>query len=442
MSKRSGTTAGEALKWGPVQLLAGVGKGNMSVYVLGFLFTMLFSTFVPQAQPYVLTEILHIPAEQQGQLSGYLGFAATLVGLVMPGVWGTLSDRVGRRLVYAIGFLLSAAGIFLYPLAGSLVLLYLFRMLFAAGSNASNTMSNTLLADYVDNRHRGMAFGMTSAAGGIGALLTVFLFLRLPEMFQKAGVEAVVAGRYTYWIVAGLGLLAMALVLTGLLGKTRRQAEEKRGGLQIARDALRAAAQDPGISLAYGVNFVASGAVTVIGTFFTLWIVTYGTTRAGLTSAEALARAGMIMGISQMMGLIGSPVFGVLADRIGRVRAVSLATGLTALVYGLTLLIANPLSGLMIVLGLFLGFTQISGVITGGALIAQQAPETVRGSVMGFYGFCGALGIMLASLLGGWLFDNWIFQGPFVLTAVLSALVAVWGLLVSNRVKSDTSKGA
>jgi MFS family permease len=371
-------------------------------------------------------------------LSGYLGFAHTIVGLIMPGIWGTLSDRAGRRIVYALGFFISAIGIVIYPLAGSVVMLYLVRMLFASGTNASTTMNNALLGDYVDNKDRGKAYGMVAAAGGIGALLTVFLFLRLPSILQNAGLSTIAAARYTYWIVAAMGIIAMIIVGTGLIGKIEKQGEEKRGALQIARDALQAAAKDPGISLAYGANFVASGAISVVGTFFTLWIVTYGITQAGLTSAEALARAGMIIGISQMAGLIAAPVFGILADKIGRVRAVSLASGLTALVFASTLLISNPLSSIMILLGLFIGFVQISGIITGGALVAQQAPAAVRGSVMGFYGFCGALGIMLAFLLGGVLFDQWMYQGPFVLSAFLCAAVASWGLLVNKLIKKET----
>ena len=417
-------------QWGPVKLLPGISKGNMTFYVLGAVFTMLFSTFVPQAQPFILTEILRIPQAQQGAVSGYLGLAATLVGLVMPSLWGALSDKAGRRTVYALGFFVSALGIALYPLAATLVMLYLFRMIFAAGSNASITMNNALLADYVDNRDRGKAFGMTSMGSGVGALLTVFLFMRLPAMFQDAGMEGILAGRYTYWIVAGLGALAAVLMLRGLQGKSRAQDTEKRSLAQITRDGLRAAAQDPAISLAYGINFAASGAMTAIGTFFTLWIVTYGTTQGGLSSADALARAGMIVGISQVMGLVGSPIFGILADRGERVRVGAIAAALTSLAFGATVLIANPLSPALIVLGLFLGFVQISGVITGGALIAQQAPEAARGSVMGFYAFCGSLGIMLVSVLGGWLFDAWLAQGPFVLVACLSLCVTAWGLWV------------
>jgi MFS family permease len=432
--------AGSAKKWGPVLLQPNVKPANMTVYVLGALFAMLLSTFVPQAQPFILTEIMHIPASQQGVLTGYLGLAATIVGLIVPSIWGTLSDKVGRRIVYAIGLVLSAIGIAIYPLAGGLIGLYLCRSLFSAGSNASQTMSTALLGDYVNNKDRGKAYGMVAMSSGFGALLTVFIFLKLPNIFMKSGLSTALAARYTYGIVALVGLAAMAMVLTGLLGKTKSQNEEKRSVLQIAKEALQAAKADPIISLAYGVTFAATGAITVIGTFFTLWMQTYGTTVAGLTSAEALAKAGMIMGITQVMGLISSPIFGVLSDKMPRVLSVVLTAGLTFVAYACTLFISNPLGIGMILLGLFLGFVQISGVITGGALIAQQTPDSVRGSVMGFYYFCAALGTMLASVLGGFLFDNWIPQGPFVLSAVLSIVVVAWGLLVYSKTRKVSAK--
>ncbi len=432
--------SGSAKKWGPVQLLPNVKPSNMTVYVLGAMFAMLLSTFVPQAQPFILTEIMHIPASQQGVLTGYLGLAATIVGLIVPGIWGTLSDKAGRRIVYAIGLIISALGIILYPLAGTLIGLYLCRSLFSAGSNASQTMSTALLGDYVDNKDRGKAYGMVSMSSGIGALLTVFIFLKLPNTFMNAGFSSALAARYTYWIVALVGLAAMTMILTGLLGKTKSQNEEKRGILQIAKEALQAAKSDPVISLAYGVTFAATGAITVIGTFFTLWMQTYGTTVAGLSSAEALAKAGMIMGITQVMGLISSPIFGILSDKMPRVLSVVLTAGLTVLAYSATLFISNPLGIGMILLGLFLGFVQISGVITGGALIAQQTPDAVRGSVMGFYYFCAALGTMLASVLGGFLFDKWIPQGPFVLSAVLSLVVVIWGLTVFTKTRKVSAK--
>lgn len=423
----------ETQKFGPIILQPQVSRLNMTVYLLGAVFTMMFSTFIPQAQPFILTEILKIPADQQGQISGYLGLAHTIIGLLMTGVWGTLSDKTGRRLVYAVGFLLMTLGIFLYPLAGTLLLLFVFRAVFSAGVNACNTMSNTLLGDYVNNSDRGKAYGFVAFGGGVGALVTVFLLLRLPSMFQSGGVEMAIAGRYAFWIVAALCFVAMAMVFFGLMGRSRHQQEEKRSGMEIARAALRTA-RKPGILLAYGANFVASGAVSAMGTFFSLWLVNYGITKMGMGSGEALARAGMIIGIAQFTGLIFSPVFGVLADKIGQIRVVTLSLLLTGVSFAATLLISNPLGWTIIPLGLFLGASQIGGIISAGALIAKQAPEEERGAVMGFYGFCGALGIMFTFLLGGLLFDRWLYQGPFVLVGLLALIVALSSVFVERYV--------
>ncbi|WP_299029736.1 MFS transporter [uncultured Thermanaerothrix sp.] len=428
------TTAAEpmGIKWGPIRLLSGITQLNMGTYLFGAGLTMLLATFIPQAQPFILTEILRIPHVQQGQVSGYLGLAHTLVAVIMPGIWGTLSDRTSRRIVYALGLMIAAIGIATYPLAATIVALLLFRMLFSAGISAANTMNNALLGDYVAPGDRGKAYGIVSVSGGLGALITVFVLLRLPAIFQEMGLSPVAAGRYTFWVAALIALLGTLVVINGLVGRPQQQAE-KRSVVQIAREALHAAATNPNILLAYGVNFVASGTLSAMGTFFSLWLVNYGVTQAGITSAEALARAGMIIGLAQIVGLVASPFFGVLSDRFGRVRSVILATSLTAVVFAATLLISNPLSGTIFVLGVFLGLAQVSGIITGGALIAHHAPESVRGAVMGFYGFCGSLGIMLVFVLGGWLFDRWLYQGPFVLVAILCLVVTIWGFLVNKR---------
>ena len=78
--------------------------------------------------------------------------------------------------------------------------------------------------------------------------------------------------------------------------------------------------------------------------------------------------------------------------------------------------------------------TSISGVISSGVLIAQQSPKDVRGSVIGFFSFCGAIGILVATKIGGILFDGWREAGPFVLFGVFSVLVIIWGFIVKDKV--------
>ena len=113
-------------------------------------------------------------------LSGNLAFVAEIVILVSIGGWGTLSDKIGRRVVFSAGFLIMAIALLLYPGVTTVPVLFLYRALFALGSSAATTMIATVVADYAINEDRGKASGLQGVGNGIGAMLTVFVVLQLP----------------------------------------------------------------------------------------------------------------------------------------------------------------------------------------------------------------------------------------------------------------------
>jgi MFS family permease len=85
---------------------------------------------------------------------------------------------------------------------------------------------------------------------------------------------------------------------------------------------------------------------------------------------------------------------------------------------------------------LIVGVGEIGGAIASQVLIAQQAPRAIRGSVIGVFGLCGALGILTAFSAGGYLFDHWRESAPFLLFGIFGAIVVVWGWLIRGRVKA------
>jgi len=423
---------GLATKWGPIRLQEGIRASQMTAFFIAAVVIMMLITFVPQAQPLVLKELLHVPAAEQGSVTGLLGLVATIVGLLLPSLWGSLSDKAGRRMVFTVGFLIAAGGIVLYPLASGLLLLYAFRITFATGTTALNTMQGSLLGDYIDERDRGKANGIIASGSGLGAIVTVFLFLSLPRMFQEGGLAPKASILWTFRIVAGMGFLAACIVFLGLRKGRVSKDPGRIGFFRLVREGFLQARRDPLIALAYGTSFAATGAITVIGTFLSLWIVDYGTAH-GMSGAEALSRGGMMIGVSQVMGLVTAPFAGILSDKLGKVKAVVVAALFTALSYGATLLVPNPLAPGFIVFAVFLGISQISGIVTSGALAAKQAPEEVRGAVMGLCQVFGALGAMLIAILGGRLFDLWLPQAPFAIAAVICAGVGLWGITAELR---------
>jgi MFS family permease len=50
--------------------------------------------------------------------------------------------------------------------------------------------------------------------------------------------------------------------------------------------------------------------------------------------------------------------------------------------------------------------------------------------VSGFFGLCGSIGILIATKIGGILFDSWMEAGPFVLFAIFNAILFVWAVVI------------
>jgi sugar phosphate permease len=79
-------------------------------------------------------------------------------------------------------------------------------------------------------------------------------------------------------------------------------------------------------------------------------------------------------------------------------------------------------------------------VVSGPALVGQEAPAKTRGSIIGVVGFFGALGVLIHSKISGMLFDDWMYQAPFIYMAFLNALVCMMAIAV--RVIFGSSRGA
>ena len=90
---------------------------NAWTYLYVSLTIMPVISFLSFSQPYVLTEIIGIPAERHGQVTGLLMTIHEIVVLALISFAGGLSDRVGRRPIYAAGTLITALGFALYGLA-------------------------------------------------------------------------------------------------------------------------------------------------------------------------------------------------------------------------------------------------------------------------------------------------------------------------------------
>ena len=191
------------------------------------------------------------------------------------------------------------------------------------------------------------------------------------------------------------------------------------------------AAKDPGIALSYGAAFISRGDLAVTGAFMSLWLVQFGMSELGLPASEAMFQLAVPRVLCVVGGaLVGALAMGYISDKVSRVRAVSLASGLAAIVYLSMFLVDDPTAPWVMVLLGFMGVAEISAFVSSQALVGERAEASRRGAIIGLFGVSGAVGILIGTAGGGWLFANIGPSAPFVLFGVLNGAVFIWSLQV------------
>ena len=104
-------------KLGPVSLAPGVTRGHALAYLWAAFVSIGIFTYATALQPYLLEVNIGVPQEQRGVVSGNLQFWQEIITLLMVGLFGAWSDRIGRRVVYVVGFLITGLAYAAFPFA-------------------------------------------------------------------------------------------------------------------------------------------------------------------------------------------------------------------------------------------------------------------------------------------------------------------------------------
>ena len=83
--------------------------------------------------------------------------------------------------------------------------------------------------------------------------------------------------------------------------------------------------------------------------------------------------------------------------------------------------------------GIIMGLGQVGSVIAGQTLIGQEADPRITGTTLGAFNFCGSVGTLVSSVLGGILFDVWTNGGPFLMMGIGSTLLLLGSIYVRVR---------
>jgi putative MFS transporter len=146
-----------------------------------------------------------------------------------------------------------------------------------------------------------------------------------------------------------------------------------------------------------------------------------------------------ILSGSPLYGLvIGAPLFGYLADRIGRWLSIQVALLVSAITTGLSTLSPDWVT--------FAVFRSLAGLGLGGlvpagiAYLSEFTPPTIRGRVVSWYGAMYPIGYLLGGLLGSLLLPYGWRSVLFVI-ALLTMLIMILGIGLPESVRYLLRRG-
>jgi MFS family permease len=378
------------------------------IWALGFVSLLMdvSSEMIHALLPVYLVTVLGTSMVTVGFIEGLAEATAAITKVFS----GALSDRLGKRkALAALGYGLAALTKPVFPLAGSIDWFVAARFVDRIGKGIRGAPRDALIADLAPADRRGEAFGLRQSLDTVGAFIGPFLAIAV--MWATANDF-----RTVFWWAAVPAFLALGLILFAV-HEPERPAGARRAKAPLALAELRR------LGGAYW------GVVAVSGVF----------TLARFSEAFLVLRAesvglpvALVPAVMVVMNIVYAGVAtpaGLLADRIGRFGILFAGFALL-IVADVVLALVPSVAGLVVgvaVWGLHMGLTQ--GLLA--TLVADAAPEDLRGTAFGAFNLVAGLATLAASLVAGALWDvlgpaATFLAGAGFTTAALCGLAVVW----------------
>jgi DHA1 family multidrug resistance protein-like MFS transporter len=325
---------------------------------------------------------------------GLLVASYAVMRLIFGPVWGSLSDRVGRRPILAVGVLGYGITMIGFGLATRLWMMFAARILSGVLSSATSPTTMAYISDSTSKEERGGGMGLLGAAAGLGTIFGPAL----------GGLLADRSLSLPFFIAAALSFLALILILIFL----PESLQESREGDQPSDQAVlnprawwEALFSPVGPLLVKA--FIATGGMMIFYGVLGLYALErfgYGTDQVGVIFTVL----GLVTAVGQ--GLLVGP----LTKRFGDPKVIRFGF----LLSGASLL-AIPLAGTFPTLLLTIGLFSLCNALLIPAITSLTSKRATmdHGVTMGLSNSFISLGRIFGPSLGGFAFDlHWAL--PFV----------------------------
>jgi DHA1 family multidrug resistance protein-like MFS transporter len=368
-----------------------------NVYILAFVLmvVMLGYGIIMPIIPFYIDQMGASGAEM-----GWLTSISAIMQFIFAPLWGSLSDRLGRKPILLVGLLGYSITMLLFGLATQLWMLFAARALNGMLSSAAMPTSMAYIADSTGQEERSSGMGRLGAAAGIGMILGPGL----------GGALAGVSLATPFFVASAFCLGAVTLVGLLLPESLPREArkvfsrddrswlqtglpESKRNRQSWLQQALPALSGPIGVLLlvTFVVSFGMAGFQNILG-LYALKKLGFGPEQVGV----------MWMVIGGVLIVGQGALTGMLSKRWGEVAVIRFSLLVSAAGYGLVMLAHNYV-GMLVTTGFFILAIALLGPALS-ALTSQHTPLE-QGVTMGLSNASTSLGRIIGPLWSGYLFD-------------------------------------
>jgi len=352
-----------------------------------------------------------------GKELGLLVAVAALTEMIFGPVWGSLSDRVGRKPILMLGMMGYGLSSLLFGLATQLWMLYAARALSGVLSAATASTAMAYIGDSTSEKERGGGMGILGAAGGLGLILG-------PGFGGWLGGVSLAT---PFFAATGLSLVTMLLILF-LLPESLPQPARQRTNSKIKMirlSELWGTLSSP-IGILLFMAFLSSFGLANFEAVFGLYALekfSYGPERVG-----------MILAVVGLVSAAGKVFTGALTGRWGDVAVIKTSL-LTGSIGFLVLLLANTYPTILLATGFFvLSKTFLRPSVLS---LTSQRATIGQGAAMGLSNSFMSLGRIVGPLWAGFAFDM-NFNYPYLSGAAILFI----GFLISLVWVTQSEKAA
>ncbi len=388
---------------------------NPNVFFLGIvsLLTDVSSEMIFTLVPLFLRNVLIAPFT----IIGLIGGLSESTDAIFRILSGWLSDRLGKRKPLAVlGYSISTiAKPFMY-LASTWGSVLAIRFGDRVGKGIRTSPRDALVADSVSAEERGKGFGLHRAMDTTGAVLGLAIAAIIIYLVQ-GGELALGLKTYQWLVLVGVVPAVLAVLVLLFFVRERRKHSSSDIGSQVGFKGVG------GFDIRFKL-FLAVMAVFTLGNSSDFFVIL----RAQNLGSSVIYVVLMLVVFNIAYAVTSLPA-GMLSDRLGRRRVITLGWFIYALVY-LGFALASEMWQVWL---LFACYGIYYGIVEGvaRAFVADLVPEEKRGTAYGLYHGVVGLTLLPASLIAGWLWQAYSPAAPFYFGAGLAflAMLGIMGLI-------------